>query len=490
MPAAIKRRKVSATNSKNASSLGSKPSGLDAFTRVGKANSAGKAILEKNNFVDSIATTNYSLGEKRKLVEIDEETTTEQPPTIEIAPIERRNIKPLPQRNLEALQSFPKTPNKPIADAQSFSDTPTNGARSLLNQLFVSKAPTKSAFSKDGIYSTRPQSISTPPQELPTELLDLINLHAAFLTALSLHYAHNGTHSPADLRLLCPNVARTWGKRGVTLEDIRRSLGVMNGDIPEDTKDNRISRLSLSDYGHGKICIEIRTGTGKTGRLPRPVNENLLNEIFVDELKKAWKERTLEEKLEEFIEALPLEPITPCSSLSKMSPLLAKGQRRLEDLKSGIIIKNTTKEKKPLIETTNSARPTLLERLRAKQLQRSTLPPPPSKEELARKAALQRLDEVVAVLTMISTSTSLGQQRISFTLPTILGKLKDSFKTPISKEEGATAVRLLAQEIAPEWVRIVKMGKVEAVVVNRDGRPSEIDIKERVKGAVGTTLVG
>jgi hypothetical protein len=166
-----------------------------------------------------------------------------------------------------------------------------------------------------------------------------------------------------------------------------------------------------------------------------------------------------------------------------MSPLLAKGQRRLDYLKSGITVKKEAAKEKSPVETSNGTKPTLLERLRAKQLHQSTLPAAPSKAEIARKAALQRIDEVVAVLSILSTSTSIGQQRISFTLPTVLGRLCDSFKTPISKEEGATCVRLLASEIAPEWVRIVKMGKVEALVVNRDARPTELDIKERVKRA-------
>jgi hypothetical protein len=96
---------------------------------------------------------------------------------------------------------------------------------------------------------------------------------------------------------------------------------------------------------------------------------------------------------------------------------------------------------------------------------------------------LQRVEEVAGVLSILSTSSSVGQQRISFTLPTVLGKLRDSFKTPMSKEEGATCVSLLASEIAPEWVRIVKMGKMEALVVMRDEKPGEEDIRERVRRA-------
>jgi hypothetical protein len=69
-------------------------------------------------------------------------------------------------------------------------------------------------------------------------------------------------------------------------------------------------------------------------------------------------------------------------------------------------------------------------------------------------------------------------------MPTVLSKLRDSFKTPMSKEEGDACVRLLASEIAPEWVKVVRMGKVEALAVNREGRPTDLEIEDRVKRAV------
>lgn len=491
MPAAIKRRKVTAT-SKNASSPNTRSRGIEAFARVSKASSTQTAGTEKKDY-DTIAITPYSTTEKkRKLDSSDEESTAEQASTPLSAIIKHRDIKPLPPRRSQSSQLFPQTPHRPLLKAGSSTDTPTNGARTLFEHLLVSSKPPagSSSLSSDSPPSPPPAKLDPPKptpasaHDLPTELLDLINLHAAFLTALSLYYAHNGAHSPADLRILCTDVARVWGKRQVTLEDIRRSLGVTNSGIPEDTNDRRISRLGLSDYGHGKICIEIKSVSGKAGRLARPVNEVLLNEIFVRELKTSWDERRASGmEAMEFIGTLPLEPITTCSSLVKMSPLLAKGQRRLDYLRSGITVKKEAAKEKLPVETSNGTKPTLLERLRAKQLHQSTLPAAPSKAEIARKAALQRIEEVVAVLSILSTSTSIGQQRISFTLPTVLGRLCDSFKTPISKEEGATCVRLLASEIAPEWVRIVKMGKVEALVVNRDARPTELDIKERVKRA-------
>jgi hypothetical protein len=478
MPAAIKRRKVSSTESASAYS---KP--LGAFTRVSKASNITKTIIDKNNYVDTIATISlkHTTSEKKRKLDLEEAGAVDAVSAIFAATIKEREIKPLPQRrSIDILQ----TPQKLIAKANSAesADTPTKGARSLLDLLhFSSRTPTRSPLS-----GTSNASKLNASADLPNEVLDLINLHAAFLTTLSLHYAHNGTHSPADLRLLCPDVARAWGKRKVILEDIRRTLGVMNRSILEGNNEARISRLSMSDYGHGKICIEIRTAGGKAGRLARPVNENLLNESFVRGLKELWDEgEAVDTEVKEFIESLPLEPITTCSSLAKMSPLLAKGQRRLEDMRAGIIIKKdaAAEEKVTAMEKPNGTKPTLLERLRAKQLEQANKAPPPTKAEISRRAALQRIDEVVSVLNILSTSSSLGQARISFTMPTVLGKLRDSFKTPMSKEEGNACVRLLASEIAPEWVKIVKMGKVEALAVNRGERPTDLEIEERVNRA-------
>ncbi|CZR69498.1 uncharacterized protein PAC_19398 [Phialocephala subalpina] len=482
MPGAIKRRKL-ATSSKAASV---RTGGLQAFTTTSKAVRIQKSIEEKPHVETiSIASKTSPITTKRRFVDSDEESTPEKP-SIQASD---REIKPLPSRR----SNDTHTPDRPIPSQQSAPsiDTPTKGARSLLDRFrIVDKTPTRSPLyassSSLPVLKSSPERIQTDtPQDLPSELLDLINLHAAFLTALSIHYAHNGTHAPADLRNLCPDVARAWGKRSVALEDIRRTLGVLNANIPEGKYDHRISHLTLSDYGHGKICIEIKTSAGKPGRIARPVNEDLLNGIFIRGLVAGWEGKEEDATTAaSFIEGLPLEAITTCPSLIKMSPMLAKGQRRLEDLKAGMSSKKDAEKEKSTSSTANGPKPSLLERLRAKQLHQSTLAPLPSKAELARKAAMGRIDEVVAVLTILSTSSSVGQQRISFTLPTVIGKLKDSFKTPMSKDEADTCVRLLAAEIAPEWVKIVKMGKTEALVVNRDERPGELDIKERVKRAV------
>lgn len=173
-----------------------------------------------------------------------------------------------------------------------------------------------------------------------------------------------------------------------------------------------------------------------------------------------------------------------------MSPLLAKGQKRLEDLRAGIQArKEAAAEAKSSmmnadVNAETGKKMTLLERLQAKQRAALNAPLPPTKADLSRTAGLHRLEEVAAVLTLLTTSSSVGQSRVSFTMPTVLGKLKDSFKTPMSREEGDVCLRLLAQEIAPEWFKIVKMKKSESVVVNREARPSDDMLREKVKSAL------
>ncbi|KAB8288492.1 hypothetical protein EYC80_010157 [Monilinia laxa] len=522
MPSAVKKRKVSAATSKNATAMKTQP--LASFTTVSKAITKGvaKAVVNKNKESDGVSVKITELDKpstnlrKRKL-EIEEESTVIETATTvkDTKPIQRQSTLP---------SKVPRTPRKPIKTSSITTDTPTKGARTLLDRLLlqtpkrpVQKRPSLSSLrsicsnsdsetsalppqhpqtdTKEGKDEEEEEPQQEPKESLPNEIIDIINLHAALLTTLTLHCAHNGANAPADLRNLCPDVARAWGKRKVLMDDIRQALGILNSHIKASAEGERLSKITLSDYGSGKTCVEIEAGNmdGKGNNL-RPIDEEKFNGIFTQGLVTQWESKEKDVTVETFIKELPLEAITPCSSLSKMTPLLAKGQRRLEDMKAGIVAKKDlrrTKSSPALIEAATSTstptekKPTLLERLRAKQLRQSLLPQAPSPAQVARKAALSRMEEVVKVLSILSTSGSAGQQRISFTMPTLIGKLKDSFRTPISKDEAITVVKLLADEIAPEWIQLAKMGKMEAVVFDRERRIGEENVKERVKKAQG-----
>ncbi|KAI9779909.1 MAG: hypothetical protein M1835_004613 [Candelina submexicana] len=369
------------------------------------------------------------------------------------------------------------------------------------------------------------------PLELPEELLDMINLHSAFLTALSLHYAHNGSLIPVDLRLLSPSIERIWRKRKVKVEDIRRLMGVLDMPLQDGPSSSSVSsdcELKLLNYGAGKVCIEMRECPQKGGIVASQINEDKLSARFVSKLNQCWwcrkqlsaatnrnrggsdiGEGPVREStsvsvsvelvnydcVQEFISKLPMAPIIVCSSLSKILPTLAKGQRRLEDLKASAVIgKEKTMRRQLRTAASSSSKTTrdrgqgLVERIRAKELYQSTLPLPPPKASLARVSAFQRLEEIIQVLNVLSNSkNNFGKgdecigQRISFTLPTLLQILQNSLRNPISSEEAALCMRLLAQEVAPGWITVAVMGGVTGVVVQKGRRPDMVEIQSTIK---------
>ncbi|KAI1416107.1 hypothetical protein F5Y13DRAFT_186358 [Hypoxylon sp. FL1857] len=332
---------------------------------------------------------------------------------------------------------------------------------------------------------------STKTGQLPREVLDLIDLHSALLKTLTLHYAHNGSNVPADLRVLSPNVARAWGKKKVTDADIRICLGVLGMDT---TATNSNPLFSLSNYGRGKICIEIDSTQHRSGR---PLDEKKLNDLFRDNLTSLWSQFAANgaSDFSTFASTLPKAPVTLCESIAKAAPVLAKGQKRLEELKHGIAIKKQEKEAKANpqqqkqtsndVPMTNAdgSKMSLLDRIRFKSLQKAAAAPTGlSQTQLERRAALQRAAEVAACLGMLSRAGGQGGSRVSFTMAATTEKLKDSFRMGISREEGAACVRLLAKEVAPEWVRVITLSGRENVVVDVDRELGKAEVEWRVRG--------
>src|SRR5699024_2529104 len=119
--------------------------------------------------------------------------------------------------------------------------------------------------------------------------------------------------------------------------------------------------------------------------------------------------------------------------------------------------------------------------LRLKQATRANEAAPPSGPELQRRAALNRVADVAATISMLSLSNPLSLPRQAFTMAAFLEKLKDSLRVPVSREEGTACVRLIASEVAPEWLRVVTIGGRENVVVQRNGQPVDRVIHERVQ---------
>lgn len=313
-----------------------------------------------------------------------------------------------------------------------------------------------------------------PEQPLPQELLDIVALYAAFLKTIVLHYAHNGTNTPVDLRSISQAVSLAWGKRRISLADVRRCVGIM------DLSDS--SPFYIIDYGNKKLCVEL-----KDEFCGQPLDEAGLIATFEGNLRKAWnkvKDAMTGEDMNTFMLGLPKAPVQSREALAK-SAALARGQRAMQELKADMAAKQELKDAAKIQSTINSGSTlSLLERLRLKETQLASLAANgPTTAELEHRAALQRADDVSAVIAMMAKSAPAAGMggRVSFTMATVLQKLKDSLRLPISKEEATACVRLLAAEVAPEWLRIVVVAGKENVVVLMGRAPSSATVVERVK---------
>ncbi|KAF2798767.1 hypothetical protein K505DRAFT_321660 [Melanomma pulvis-pyrius CBS 109.77] len=375
----------------------------------------------------------------------------------------------------------------------------------------------------------------SPSQTLPPDLVNLLALHSSFLTALSLHYAHNGTSVPVDVRVLAPSVSQVWRQRAVSLEDIRMLLGVLDA-CPGGNK----NPFYLSDYSGGKICIEIRDEYMVDGKL-RNVNEDALQKIFMgslDHLWTAWSETHVqgvntrtklavrpiaaakrrgrprkaivnvqssiqpfldETALPKFLAQLPLAEVSLCSSAAAVAPMREKGRKRLREFKDSVqqgravkkantTITITGKENEPTQATAQIVQPkitefasvrksNLLDRILAKQAAAASGPAPLTPAALQRLAALQRSEEVLGVLSLLTASKMPGT-RVSFSMAALVQSLQGSIRSPLSKDEVLKCVEVLATEVAPGYLNIVRLGTMSSVVVNQALRP--MDVKSRL----------
>ncbi|KAI4245812.1 MAG: hypothetical protein L6R40_002340 [Gallowayella cf. fulva] len=524
MPPAQKRRKTGgAAVKKTIAAAPSTQRSIQAFGRISKLQSSRLSVGKSKSKIikDSLVTVTLPssppklvVGRKRKAEEVEDEPdsqTSSKKRTRSRATIEEDSVPDDRQKfeNLDNGDPIPKTPRKNALFKSITIETPTKGARPTLGSLDLSSSHASRRDTSSPISRADTPASSPPPQSqqeaapnLPEQLQDLINLHSSFLTALSLHYAHHGSLTPADFRLLRPNIERIWRKRRVTIQDVQQILA-FHKDASSDP-----SSLRLSDFGHSKICIEISSPTEFASQHKRPLNEESLNNIFVTNLLAQWKQYTISRpdhpSPEDFSSSLPLAPITPCASASTLAPLLAKGQRRLEDLKAGAIkaqarsspSKSANKENvapqptDPITKhkETQTRKSNLLDRIKSKQeaqLLSTANTTPLTPEQIQRRRALCRLEEIIPVLDLLGSS---GNPAIkSFTMPTIVQHLQMSLRNPIENGEAVRAVRLLAEEIAPAWVGIREVGKLVGVTIRRGGI---VGGREEVKKVVRRMVAG
>jgi hypothetical protein len=390
--------------------------------------------------------------------------------------------------------------------------TPTKALRNSFAQIEVSAAITnlkrkRHASAEVEISLSSPPESSTECDSLPAELEDLKRLNSAFLSSLSLYYAHNGNSTQADLRMITPSITRLWGKRKATIDDVRKLVAIIH--LTSTSKSQNVTRFALKDFGEGKVCIEIvakRLGLKSTATT---LNEADTNAVFCANLEHAWDSCSKRsEGPESFIESLSLEPMSMAASVAKIAPLRARGQRRLEEVlmpfknfnlsdSPASPSRNTKRVKNDHISSINlplrisekeNTQPeapkdrslSLLERIQKKEAIAALMPSGPSKEEREHMAALQKAEEMLEILNLLAMAKG-GAARASFPLGSLVGSIKTSMRSPMAKDEILRCVKVLTTEIAPGHISMVTFGSVTGLVVDRNRKPQLAEVKERLR---------
>ncbi|KAI9715502.1 MAG: hypothetical protein M1828_000809 [Chrysothrix sp. TS-e1954] len=373
-----------------------------------------------------------------------------------------------PKRSTRNAQLLP-TPEATPVKAAKFTNVASD-VEPLASPEFR-PVPTTSHSSSNQATSAQ-QSEQVPDRDIRDELLDL---YTCFLKALSLHRAHHGSTVPANLRVLLPSVSKIWGKRQVTLLDIRRLIG-QEGYGTED--------LRLTDYGQGRILVEVNDqGSSKLG-MPDADRTAAFKHILQLRWTR-WSEDNQQPSSgdQSFEQTLPLAPILRSTTLEKIAPLFTKGQKRLTQIKeaaqnaqkpSSAAARSSTLSTTRKSANLKSRSNNLLEHLEARKALLATLPAGPSKYDLERKAALSRLDEIVSTISL--TLGSAGN-RNAFSRKHLVQSIQKSTRSPLSSSEIDRCLTLLAAEIAPDFIRCVNSGSVTGLVIDHRKKPLDLDLR-------------
>ena len=479
MPVTRKRKAISPDTAKQ-STLASQKT-INTFGRVTKSQKADQSA-KKRKTLDSAIIDTYSSPPTNT---INEHATgqKEQEATVKTTQSKKRAR--------EADEAVTTPQNKRFRDAlpPTPAETPSKSASKLFERLLLDNAaPASTVSTEETVYDTPPltprafksleTSLSTT--ELPAPLQELIRLFKAFITSTSLYCAHNGLGTPMYITNLLPHVTRSWRKRAVTEKDMSTILGILGNN---DT-------FELADNGEGSLCIELlETNHSTTGHFNQPE----LIQLFHKRLTALWKQWTssstnAHSDVDGFLSQLPTVNIITSQVAPSNSTHLNKGSERLQDLKTAALAGRAaqTSARKPVVEASAksaaavaSRGASLLDRILAKQTTNANKASGPDPAQLARLSAIDRIADIVEVLDVLSN----GRARASFSTKVLLSHLQNSLRNPISAEEGEKCLEIMAKEVATSFVKIVRAGSVDAVVITRGGKPRPDELRRALDDA-------
>lgn len=365
------------------------------------------------------------------------------------------------------------------------SATPSKSALRLFDRLSIETYDTAVPNNDNLSYETPPLtprssghlSDSKSVVQLPPQLQDLVQLFSAFLASTSLYYAQNGPGSSLQLDFVLQNVTKTWKRRLVTETDIRAVLGVL-GD----------SSFKIIDNGAGIIYLE-QVDFASAGHFNQPE----LRRRFEKQLRSHWREwisvsAFRDQDSEAFIKQIPLATVHQGDFVDTKDPRTIKGQQRLDELKRTAPRNQPAGQSSPKSFVAPEAKTSagvssrgssLLDRILAKEQLIYSQSNGPTQQEINRRIALNRIEDVIPVLDVLAGS----RPRVSYSTPTLVLNLQNSLRNPISKEESERCLELMASEITPTFVSMIHSGQVKGVVITRGGRPANAELRLRLERA-------
>lgn len=336
------------------------------------------------------------------------------------------------------------------------------------------------------------------------------SLHKSFLKAFTIHFAHNGQSTPADLSSLLSTVTRLWKKHTVSREDIQRMLAIYeigsNSQVTSKTLKFKNSPFKLNVAGLGdtiRYHVEYR-GTQNLGQSSyeeqklQDLYEQRLEEAFITERGKlnSWlnDDTSLLPRLE-FEMGIQTQVRREKASLARshILGLPAGNQSRATSQVSAQKTAQAKSEEDSPSRALKARTLSLFDRVRAKQLANSTASGPTT-ESIVRSRAIGRLDDVVDILRMkqqqklgatlgssLYCSPGKTRSKVSFGMNQVIQDIKSSLSVPISDDEIRMCISILSKDVPGTWLTTFSMGSVQTIILNGLGM-SGIETKRMLSG--------
>lgn len=339
------------------------------------------------------------------------------------------------------------------------------------------------------------ESTKSDTLQLSQTLLDLISMHAAFLKALSLHFAHNGASTPAELNGLADSMTRLWKKHTVRGQDLQRMLGAYEVfSKPE--------YMTLEKVERKECPFEMTTsGLGLTVRTtiryvaPSKFDEGVLQAAYFDAIQRL----SVSDPFTDECPTFPLLTVHLGTQTSLHRAKAAATRAEILSLSASAQSRSTPDFSKLSISDPSEHTPasvksrtlSLFDRVRAKGLESANNAALTS-EQILRRRATGRITEIVEFLRM-KQHQKLSVQfhgsvhdthekvretaKVSFSLGAIVRDIQQSVGVPIGEDEVRLCLRILSREVPGDWCRIIEFGTVTGLTLQGHGM-SGVEVKK------------